>query len=93
MTAKATSSGKPDSAKPVRPTDLGHIRVSPPFKAKFARPCLICRQEVERGTEAALVENTRSHKKATAHEECVLEDAALLARRESAADLDGFLSA
>jgi hypothetical protein len=76
--------------KPVRPTDLSHVRVGPPFKAKFDKPCLACRQPTK-DTECAMVENTRTAKKATIHERCLQLDSALLARRDVETDIDGFL--
>lgn len=90
MTAKA-STGATAPEKPVRPTDLSHIRVGPPFTARFVKPCVICREDVAVGVRAAIIENTRTAKKATVHEDCIAEDPALLARRGTD-DIETFLA-
>jgi len=91
MPAKAGTAAKA-AAEPVRPSDLSHVRVGPPFEARFSKPCIACHEVVKKGSQAAMVENTRTGKKATIHEECLMEDAGLLARRETAADLETFLA-
>lgn len=90
MTAKATT-GANAPEKPVRPTDLSHIRVGPPFTARFVKACAICREDIGVGVRAAIVENSRTGKKATVHEDCLTEDADLLARRDTE-DINSFLA-
>lgn len=72
MTApKSTGANAPAAPSETKPTDLSHIRVGPPFTARFSKPCILCREAVDIGEIAAIVENTKTAKKQTVHESCL----------------------
>jgi len=92
VTAKAGTGAKAPP-EPVRPKDLSHIRVGPPFDSKIDAKCPLCEGSTL-GKKVAIVENTRTRGKRAAHEDCIQrpENADLLARRSNAGTFSDFLA-
>ncbi len=80
---KSTGANAPATASETSPKDLSHIRVGPRFTARFAKACILCREDVAIGESAAIIENARTAKKQTVHEACLEARPDLMARRES----------
>lgn len=90
VTAKAVGGAKAPIEGETPPKDYAHIRVGPAFESKVAGRCIAC-QGPTRGTQCAMVENTKTEKKRAIHEECLQQQPDLLARRDSG-DIDSFLA-
>ena len=94
MTApKGSGALFPPTPSETPPKDLSHVRVGVPFESKVDARCGCGCGESTLGKTAAIVENTRSHKKRGYLETCVQARPELLARRDAGSSEEDFLSA